>query len=80
LSQNPSQKLQRFLPWKFSNSRLIKTSLKIFKHYKLKPSFPINKFNKKKDRAGVGDKPPPTNFLKNLNFMLKYYSLTMAKI
>ena len=36
-----------------------KTSLKIFKHYKLKPSFSIVKDNKAKDRAGMGDKPPP---------------------
>ena len=34
---------------------LKETSLKIFKHYKLKPSFPIMiKDNKKKDMAGVG--------------------------
>jgi hypothetical protein len=32
----------------------LKTSLKMFKHYKLKPSFPIIKDNKKKDRAGQG--------------------------
>ena len=30
-----------------------KTSLKIFKDYKLKPSFSIIKDNKAKDRAGV---------------------------
>jgi hypothetical protein len=35
------------------------TSLNMFKHYKLRPSFPIIKDNKTKDRAGVGDKPPP---------------------
>ena len=44
------------------------TSLKIFKHYKLKPSFPIMiKDNKKKDRAGVGDKPPPPSFVRSIN-------------
>ena len=42
-----------------------KTSLKIFKHYKLKPSFPIIKDNKTKDRAGVGD--PPPNFGRSIN-------------
>ena len=44
-----------------------KTSLKIFKHYKLKPSFPIIKDNKTKDRAGVGDKPPPTSYARSIN-------------
>ena len=34
-----------------------KTSLKIFKHYKLKPSFLIFKDEKAKDKVGVGDKP-----------------------
>ena len=29
------------------------TSLKIFKHYKLKPSFPIIKVRKTKDREGT---------------------------
>ena len=44
------------------------TSLKIFKHYKLKPSFPIMiKDNKTKDRAGVGDKPPPPSFVRSIN-------------
>ena len=38
--------------------KLNKTSLKIFKHYKLKPSFPIIK--DEKDKVGVGDKPPTT--------------------
>ena len=28
----------------------------MFKHYKLKPSFPIITDNKTKDRAGVGDR------------------------
>ena len=36
-----------------------KTSLKMFKHYKLKPSFSIIKDEKTKDKVGVGDKPPP---------------------
>ena len=31
-----------------------RTSLKIFKHYKLKPSFSIIKDNKAKDKVGVG--------------------------
>ena len=38
-------------------SRHEKTSLKIFKHYKLKPSFSIIKDEKAKGRVGVGDKP-----------------------
>ena len=36
---------------------LIETSLKIFKHYKLKPSFSIIKDEKGKDKVGVGDDP-----------------------
>ena len=39
-----------------------KTSLKIFKHYKLKPSFSIIKDEKAKDKVGLGDKPPPPSF------------------
>ena len=48
--------------WKY------KTSLNVFKHYKLKPSFSIIKDNKAKDKVGVGvvDKPPPPSF-NNLN-------------
>ena len=47
---------------------VFKTSLKIFKHYKLKPSFPIMfKDSKTKDRAGVGDKPPPPSFVRSIN-------------
>ena len=42
--------------------KLDKTSLKIFKHYKLKPSFSIIKDEKAKDKVGVGDKPPPPKF------------------
>ena len=37
------------------------TSLKIFKHYKLKPSFSIIKDDKAKNKVRVGDKPPPQN-------------------
>jgi hypothetical protein len=52
--------------------RGLKTSLKMFKHYKLKPSFPIIKDNKKKDRAGQGRAggggfPPPPNFGRSIN-------------
>ena len=39
------------------------TSLKIFKHYKLKPSFSIIK-----DKVGVGDKPPPPSFNNLIKF------------
>ena len=46
---------------------LKETSLKIFKHYKLKPSFSIIKDDKAKDRAGVGDKPPPSSFVRSIN-------------
>ena len=45
-----------------------KTSLKIFKQYKLKPSFPIIKDNKAKDKVGVGDKPPPSSFNNLIKF------------
>ena len=44
------------------------TSLKIFKHYKLKPSFSIFKDEKAKDKVGVGDKPPPPSFNKLMKF------------
>ena len=55
-------------PKKIIMNILEKTSLKIFKHYKLKPSFPIIiKHNKTKDRAGVGDKPPPPSFVRSIN-------------
>ena len=44
---------------------LFETSLMIFKHYKLKPSFLIIKDEKEKDKVGVGDKPPSfNNFIK----------------
>ena len=42
------------------------TSLKIFKHYKLKPSFSIIKDEKAKDKEGV--KPPPPSFNKLIKF------------
>jgi hypothetical protein len=45
-----------------------KTSLKIFKQYKLKPSFSIIKDNKAKDKVGVGDKPPPSSFSNLIKF------------
>ena len=45
-----------------------KTSFKIFKHYKLKPSFSIIKDEKEKDKAGVGDKPPPPSFNNLIKF------------
>ena len=46
----------------------LKTSLKIFKHYKLKPSFSIIKDEKAKDKVGVGDKPPPPSFNNLIKF------------
>ena len=48
-----------------------KTSLKIFKHYKLKPSFSIIKDNKILDMAGVGDKP---QFGRSINPNLNQFS------
>ena len=45
-----------------------KTSLKIFKHYKLKPSFSIIKYEKAKDKVGAGDKPPPPSFNNLIKF------------
>ena len=47
--------------------KLFKTSLKIFKHYKLKPRFPIIKDNKTKDTGGVGNKPPLPHFGRSIN-------------
>ena len=47
---------------------IVKTSLKIFKHYKLKPSFSIIKDEKAKDKVGVGYKPPPPSFNKLIKF------------
>ena len=46
----------------------LKTSLKIFKHNKLKPSFSIIKDEKEKDKVGVGDKPPPPSFNNLIKF------------
>ena len=43
---------------------LYKTRLKIFKHYKLKPSFSIIKDEKETDKVGVGDKPRFNNLIK----------------
>ena len=37
----------------------MKTSLKTFKHYKLKASFSIIKDEKAKDKVGAGDKFDP---------------------
>ena len=42
--------------------RTEETSLKMFKHYKLKPSFSIIKGEKAKDKVGVGDKQPHPSF------------------
>ena len=47
---------------------LRKTSLKIFKHYKLKPSFSTIKDEKEKDKVGVGDKLPPPSFNNFIKF------------
>jgi hypothetical protein len=44
---------------KINDKEDFETSLKIFKHYKLKPSFSIIKDYKAKDRAGVGGAPTP---------------------
>ena len=48
-----------------STAMYSKTSLKIFKHYKLKPSFSIIKDEKD---IGVGDKPPPPSFNNLIKF------------
>ena len=50
----------------FSSQCLNLTSLKIFKHYKLKPSFSIMK--DEKNKVGVGDKPPHPSFNNLINF------------
>ena len=42
--------------------------MKIFKHYKLKPSFSKIKDEKAKDKVGVGDKPPPPSFNNLIKF------------
>ena len=46
----------------------IRTSLKIFKHYKLKPSFSIIKDEKAKNKVRVGNKPPPPSFNNLIKF------------
>ena len=50
---------------------LVKTFLKILKHYKLKPSFAVIKDEKEKEGVGdkgVGDKPPPPSFSNLIKF------------
>ena len=52
----------------FTRKKNKKTSLKIFKHYKLKPSFSIIKDEKEKDKIGAhstswGKKNSKPNFL-----------------
>ena len=42
----------------------------MFKQYKRKPSFPINKGE---DRAGVGDKPRLPNFARSINANLRQF-------
>ena len=59
----------RVVSTELKNNPLEKTSLKIFKHYKLKPSFSIIK--DEKDKVGVGDKPPPPSF----NNLIKFDSI-----
>ena len=49
------------------HENFVETSLKIFKHYKLKPSFSIIK--DEKDKVGVGDKPPPPSFNSLIKFV-----------
>ena len=44
------------------------TSLNIFQHYKLKPSFSIIKDEKEMDKVEVGDKPPPPSFNNLIKF------------
>ena len=48
-----------FSPRSADSKNVDKTSLKIFKHYKLKPSFSIIKDNKAKDKVGWGTSPHP---------------------
>ena len=52
----------------FMEVELEKTSLKIFKHYKLKPSFSIIKDEKAKNKVRVVDKPPPPSFNNLIKF------------
>ena len=51
-----------------SDENSIITSLKIFKHYKLKPRFSVIKDEKARAKVGVGDKPPPPSFNKLIKF------------
>ena len=44
------------------------TSLKIFKHYKLKPSCSIIKNENAKGKVGDGDKPPAPSFNNLIKF------------
>jgi hypothetical protein len=55
--------------------KFIQTSLKIFKHYKLKPSFSIIKDEKAKDKVGVRDKPPHPSFNNLIQFDPIYSNL-----
>ena len=54
--------------WDFESSNFIKTSLKIFKHYKLKPSFSIIKDDKAKDFA-------PTDLINLIHLYLFWSNL-----
>ena len=59
---------KRYLKLENIVASTIKTSLKIFKHYKLKPSFSIIKDDKAKDRAGVaGGGQAPTPKFRQIN-------------
>ena len=60
--------ISKMSPIVHNNKTIKKTSLKIFKHYKLKPSFSIIKDEKTKDKVGVGDKPPPPSFNNLIKF------------
>ena len=70
-----SEQCELYSQWTFAffknkaeDNCLLKTSLKIFKHYKLKPSFSIIKDDKAKDRAGVaGGGQAPTPKFRQIN-------------
>jgi hypothetical protein len=62
------KKIQKLINVASFNKHQNKTSLKIFKHYKLKPSFSISKDEKAKDKVGVGDMPPPPSFNNLIKF------------
>ena len=51
----------------------------MFKHYKLKPSFPIINDNKAKDRAGVGQVLLSVVVISCLSYVDLELSLTQAK-